>query len=297
MDNNYKLRSYKSVAQQMNQRIFTDYFYRLMLIAKARFRWYNLPNGIDEKWIERYLFTEGSALFFKDPELGFMVTRMVPAGRLNYYDEPTKVEPYAVNYQYTGPELYNNENCVIIRNNDDMIPTLPTVELYAYKLANIERTIDTNISAQKMPYIVTCSDKQRLSLKQIMRQKEDNEIVIYGDKNLDVSQIKVLDITPPIVFDRLQIQKNSVWNECMTFLGINNANMDKRERLVADEVAANDDQIGANEDVALKAREHACRLINEMWGTNIYVERRSLETASMDASKDFREEDEEVTVE
>ena len=85
----YKIKNFKSIAQHVNDRIYTDYFYRLMLISKSLFEWHNLPNGIDERWIERYLFTEGECLFFKDPNIGFMVTKLGSRGPLNYYDEPT----------------------------------------------------------------------------------------------------------------------------------------------------------------------------------------------------------------
>lgn len=274
--NNYQLIGYKSLSKALNDRILTDYFYRLMLISKALFKWENLPNGIDEKWIERYLFTEGACIFYKDPTLGFMVAKMGENGMLNAYDEPTDVFPYATNYEYTGEQLINNANCVIIRNNDDMLPTAPTIQLYAYKLTNIDRTIDTNIMAMKMPIIVKCTDKQKLSLKQAMNQRNDNEPVIYADKSLNTEEISVLKTDAPIVFDKLQIQKHAVWNECMTFLGVNNANMDKRERLVDDEVQANNEQVQASEDVMLKARERACELINKMFGTNIKVSRRNL---------------------
>lgn len=289
----YKLKGYRSVANQLNARIYTDYFYRLMLISKSLFEWHNLPNGIDEKWIERYLFTNGECLFFKDKELGFMVTKMIPVGNLNYYEEPTKVRPYAVNFVYKGETLINNEDCVIIRNNDDSIPSLPTIEIYAFKLANIERTIDTNITAQKMPTIVVCSDKQKLSLKNAIKQRDENEPVIYGDKTLDLNQIKTLNVEAPIVFDKLQIQKHSVWNECMTFLGINNSNMDKRERMITDEVSANDEQVKASEDVMLKARQRACELINQMFGLNIWVERRKLDKVVTTLSEEYEHIDEE----
>lgn len=276
----------KEVAKAVNDRVYSDYFYRLMLIARSLFEWKNLPNNIDEKWIERYLFTEGNCLFFEDPNLGYMVTKIADSGPVNCYDEPTLVTPVATNYVYSGSEpLNNNKNCVIIRNNDIMLPTAPTIQLYAYDLTNIKRTIDTNIIAQKMPMIVRCSDKQRLTLKQVINQKNDNEPVIFGDKTLDLNQIEVLKTEAPIVFDKLQIQKHEVWNECMTFLGINNANMNKRERLVTDEVEANDEQIKASEDVMLKAREKACEQINKIFGLNVQVERRRLKTPFIEESE------------
>ena len=268
--------SYKSTAKLINDRILTDYFVRLMLISRSLFKWENLPNGLDEKWIERYLFAEGSCLFYKDEKFGYMVAKLGETGPLNYYDEPTSVKPYATNYIYEGKELENNVNCIIIRNNDEMLPTAPTIQIYAYDLTNLKRTQDVNIVNLKMPTIIRCSDKQRLSLKQAINQRNDNEPTIWADKNLDLNNAEVLDLKTPIVFDKLQIQKHAVWNECMTFLGINNANMDKRERLVDDEVQANNEQVKASEDVMLKAREEACKRINKMFGLNISVRRRRL---------------------
>lgn len=273
---NYNLLSYSSIAKQLNNRVYTNYFYRLMLIARSLFKWENLPNGMDEKWIERYLFNEGNCVFFKDPNLGFMVAGIQTVGTLNCYNEPTTLRPYALNYTYPSEiPLTNYQDCVIIRNNDDSIPTFPTIQLYSFDLTNIKRTIDVNIMAQKTPTVVTLTDKQKLTFKQAIKQRDENEPVIYADKNIDLNQIKVLDIKAPIVFDKLQIQKNNIWNECMTFLGINNANTDKRERLVDDEVQANNQLIKANEDVMLKARQEACKRINEMFGLDIKVTRRT----------------------
>lgn len=291
-----KLLGYKSFSKRLNDRVLTDYYFRLMLIARALFKWENLPNGIDEKWIERYLFSEGNCMFFKDPEKGFMVTGIGETGPLNYYDEPTTIKPVAPNFVYDGPTLTNNVNAVIIRNNDDMLPTSPTIQLYAYKLTNIDRTIDTNIIAQKTPIIVKCTDKQKQSFKTAINQRNDNEPTIYADKSMNTEDIEVLDIKAPIVFDKLQIQKHAVWNECMTYLGINNANMDKRERLVDDEVQANNEQVQASEDIFLKARQKACEEINRIFGTNISVKRRNLSKDVLERMTDLEKDANDVEV-
>lgn len=291
-----RLLGYKSFSKRLNDRVLTDYYLRLMLISRALFKWENLPNGLDEKWIERYLFNEGACMFYKDPTKGFMVAQIGETGPLNYYDEPTTIRPYATNYIYEGDTLTNNVNAVIIRNNDEMLPTAPTIQLYAYKLTNIERTIDTNILAQKIPTVVKCTDKQRLSFKNAINQRNDNEPVIYADKGMNTEDITTLDIKAPIVFDKLQIQKHAVWNECMTYLGINNANMDKRERLVDDEVQANNEQVQASEDIFLKARQKACEEINRIFGTNISVKRRNLSKDVLERMESLEKDAKDVEV-
>lgn len=265
--------NFKTFAKEVNNMTFTDYFYRLMQLARTVYKWENLPNHMDEKWIEKFLFTEGRAMFFKDEEKGLMLARCTPSDTLNMYDEPTTLTPYGVNYH--NPKSYRvGEECVLIRNNDDMIPTAFSIKLFAYRLAEISRTIDINIAAQKTPTLILCSDKQRLTMKNVYNQWNGFEPVIYGDSTLDVNNISVLKTDAPIVFPELQVQKQSLWNECLTFLGINNANTEKRERLITDEVEANNSHIDLSADCMLKAREKACEQINEMFKLNVKVSLR-----------------------
>ena len=276
----YDVISMKTIAKELNDRTFTDYYYRLMLIARSVFKWSNLPNYIDEKWIERYLFTEGRCIFFNDKIKGLMIAKCTDSGELNTYDEPTLLTPFGTNYD--GKALVNGKECILIRNNDSCIPTAPTIQLFALRLAEISRTIDININNQKTPVMILCSEKQKQSMKHLFNHVTGNEPVIYGDKNLDIDSVKALKMDAPIVFDKLQIQKHTIWNECMTFLGINNANMDKRERLVDDEVQANNEQIEASVNVMLKSRENACKQINELFGTNIKVELRKMNPPTLE---------------
>ena len=277
-ESSYQLLSYKSVAQMANNMTFSYYYYKLMLIARSLFQWEGLPNNMDERWIEKYLFTSGKCIFYKDPVMGYMVAGLAQQGGINCYGDPTSVAPVAENYVYSGEQLVNGENCYIIRNNDLMLPTFPTIRLYSYKLTNLDRAIDTNVEAQKTPILVRCSDRERLSLKNAINQRRDNEPVIWATDQSNIGDmVSTLDLNAPAVFKDLQTQKHMVLNEVFTDLGINNANMDKRERMVANEVEANNEQVKASEDVMLKVREEACKQINRIFGLNISVKRRKLD--------------------
>ena len=261
-----------------NNLTFSYYYYKLMLIARALFDWENLPNNMDERWIEKYLFTSGKCIFFKDPTMGFMVAGLAEQGSINCYGDATDVYPVAENFVYAGPKLINGENCYVIRNNDLMLPNFPIVRHYAFKLTNIDRAIDTNIEAQKTPIIVRCSDKQNLSLKNAINQRRDNEPVIWTSDQANIGDmVTTLDLNAPAVFKDLQTQKHMILNEVFTDFGINNANMDKRERMVANEVEANNEQVKASEDVMLKVREEACKNINRIFGLDMKVKRRDLD--------------------
>ena len=268
----YDILNFKEMNKKLNNLTFTDYFYRLSLIALSIFKWENLPNGINERWIEKYLFDIGECMFFKDPILGFRVSKSIDKG-INIYNEPIDLEPESTGL--TKPKTYKNGiDAVLIKNNDLSIPTLPTLQLYAYRLADLTRAQDVNITAQKTPILIITSDRQKLTMKNVFNQWSGNEPVIYGDKEMNIDGVKVLKTDAPIVFDKIQIQKHQLWNEVMTFLGVNNANQDKKERLVDDEVQANNEQVKICLDVMLKARQSACMDINRIFGTNIKVNAR-----------------------
>lgn len=301
LDKNYKVIGTKNIAKRLNDYTFTDYYYRLMMLARTMFEWDGLPEGIDEKHLEKWLFLDGRCLFFKDPNNGFMIARCNDSGMYNFYDEPTQLTPFGTNYM--GNSLVNGEECILVRNNDDCVPTYPTLRLYAMRLTEIERAIDVNIKAQKTPVMIYCTDKQKQTLKLVYDKFDGNEPVIFGDKELMTVPIEAIKTDAPIVFDKLQIHKHSVMNEVMTFLGINNANQDKRERLVDDEVQANNEQIMMFANIQLKAREKACELINKKYNLHLSVKLRErgeeileeLETTHQSALSDSKGSEKEVS--
>lgn len=254
----------KTFAKNLNEMTFRDYYTRLMLIAKSIYKW-NLPNNINYKWLEDYLYENGSCVFFYDDTLGYVISGYTSCGDLNNYKEPTLIQPVMLNYE-CNRILENHIDCVIIRNNDIMMPTSTTLQLFAYRLMEITRTMDVNIKGQKTPTIVLCDDKQKMSFKRALQQINDNEDAVYGYKNFDVDSIKALKLECPIVFDKLRLEKHELLNECYTFLGINNANQNKKERLVDDEVQANNEQVEISSNVFLSSREEAVREIKLLFG-------------------------------
>lgn len=267
-----ELLSYKNFTQKLNDMTFSDYFFRLSLLSRAVFKWENLPPHMDEKWIEKFLFLDGRCMFFNDKKLGLMVSRCAESNVINMYEEPTELTPYGVGYM--GESLKVGSECILIRNNDDMIPTSFPIKLFAYRLTETTRSIDINIHAQRTPTLLTGSEQQKKTLKAIYNQWSGFEPVIFGDKALDNQEIRALKTDAPIVFPQLQTQKQCIWNECLTFLGINNANTEKKERMITNEVDANNVHIDMSASCLLKAREKACDDINKLFGTNISVKMR-----------------------
>ena len=134
-----------------------------------------------------------------------------------------------------------------------------------------------NLNAQKTPFVVLCDEKERLTFKNIMNQVHKFKYAIFGSKKLSLNSIDVLQTKSDFLLDKLQDHKNSLMNELLTFLGINNNNTDKKERLLVDEVNANNEFILVNIEHMYEERKLACELINEKFGLNITVERREVD--------------------
>ena len=263
---------------QLNEEIFLnswttiDYLNRLKEYALNMFEWINLPKTVDARFIELVLFEEGKINFFEDKLIGFLALRVNESGKQNVYNEFDKKRIYANN---GFSRVRNLRNSVTIYNNYLRTPTYTTVNLYAIRLARVTRAIDLNIEAQKTPILITCPENQKLSLKNVYEQYKGNAPVIYTDSEFNLDSIKVLKTDAPFVVDKLTLYKHDIWNEVMTFLGVNNSNQDKKERLVANEVDANDEQIEQARFNMLDARKDACKKINDMFGLNIDVKFRN----------------------
>lgn len=274
----------------LNNRTYLQYYNRLLELAINMYEWKNLPDSVDERFLELTLFSDGMAVFFRDEILGELCLQCMIGGELDVYRIPIERTAYATNgYQMR----LNNQNSVIIFNNYTHTNSMLDVEMYARRLYEIERTIDVNVKAQKTPLIVRATENQRLTMKNLYMQYNGNEPFIFGDNNLDMDAIKVLPTNAPYVADKLNILKRQIWNEALTYLGIENSNTEKKERLVSDEVNSNLGGVAAQRFCRLNARRQAANKINKMFGLSIEVDFRE-EVKEM-FKKDSGEEKKEVT--
>lgn len=270
----------------MNNASFIQYYNRLTELSVAMFEWKNLPDTIDPRFLELCLFGDGMCVFFKDDDIGFLALRTMIGGNLNVYGIPTQRTAYASN-GYN--KMLDESNSVIIFNNFLHTPSTLDVEVFARRLYEFDRTIDVNVKAQKTPILITCDESQRLTFKNIYMKYEGNEPVIFGDKNLNPNAIKVFKTDAPYNAENIYRLKTQYWNEALTYLGISNTNIQKKERMISDEVTRNMGGVIASRYCRLEPRRMACRQIVEMFP--------ELEGLDVDYREDFREIDDEFVIE
>lgn len=253
--------------QWRNRLIYDYWFNRIMELATNAYEWKNLPDTVDERFIEMGLFLKGDMVYFNDEVLGNLCLNVTVGGKFDIYNIPTKRHAYAVNgYQ----KDLTAEDSVIIYNNYLRSPSVYIADIYARRLTDIDRTIEVNVSAQKTPVLLHGSEEMRLTLKNAYAQYTGNSPVIIADRDFDLKNIQVLKTDAPMVYSSLNTLKQDVWSECLTALGIE-ASPQKKERLVTEEVSMNLGSVYAQRYTGLNARRSAAEKINAMFGTNIEV--------------------------
>lgn len=256
---------------KLNTRTYQYYYERILSIGMNCFKWKNLPDTVDERFLMYNLFIDGKMVFFHDKVLGYLCLRGSVGAGFDVYNNPLTRHAYAVNGYFK--DLGINDS-VIIWSNYLRKPEILWVELFARRLAEIERTVDTNIKAQKTPVLILSDERQRMTLKNLYMKYDGNYPFIFGDKNLSsvMQTMKAINTQAPFVADKLQAIKSQIWSEVLTWLGVSNLNLSKKERLVSDEVSSNMGAIEIEQNVRLNSLKQYCKEINKMFGLNVDVE-------------------------
>lgn len=269
-----------------------------------RFKWIGLPSSIDERFLELTLFNQALAVFYWEPKFSrYLCQRATSSGSVNMYDNPTTFTVQGngsanlsrtlnagntwkqyVDIQVdegTGEKTRSMKwrmvpsECVPIWGNYLRVPDKDIIFVFAKRLAKMDQVIDSNTEAMAFTHIVAVPEEKRHTYMNIMKERRSGHPVLFGVEGLGTdieNAIKAWPIAPdkdvPL---NLQISKSRIWNECMTLLGINNANQDKKERVVSDEVESNDDQVVSNRGIALNSRRIAVDQIRERFKLSLDV--------------------------
>lgn len=269
---------------QMNNRLYAHYYNYLTELAISMFEWKNLPDTVDERYMELCLFSQGQAIFFKDEILGFLCLNNAVQGKFNVYRIPIRRRAYAAN-GYN--KVLTDKNSVIIYNDYLRHNSMLAVRNYAEMLYDIDQTIRVNARAQKTPVLIACDESERMTMLNVYQKYDGNQPVIYGTKELKGNTLTVLKTDAPDNTKNLYELKTKYFNEALTYLGISNINIQKKERLVADEVSRMVGGTIASRYQRLEMRRKACEEINKMFGLELECNYR----------EDFREADDEIMFE
>lgn len=255
--------------QLSNWKTYQMYLREMLTLAENVFEFENLPDFIDVAFLNKKLLRDGSIAFFKDEYLGVIALPYTVMGTLDIYQRPQKIMAIAPNGSYR--RILNPDEYVIMYDNNGRYPLFLDITQYAERIALDTRTIDINILQQRTPrFWKTSSDKER-SIRDIINNVDglENTVLTYEDINLD--DIQLILEPAPYVADKIDIQKEKLWNEFLRLIGIANMNFQKKERNIKDEVLASQGGTIASRYSRFEPRQKAIKQINEKFGTNINV--------------------------
>lgn len=256
----------------MNNDTYVDYLNRMKKICLSMFEWINLPQSMNARFLEMCLFYNGQAALLYDEEYGYINTMAADGGYINIYGLPTELNCYSFRFNQRR-QLYTvdigaekSSECILVMNNYERVPTTSTISLFAYRLAEAQRTADVNIKAQRTPILILTDQKQYFTLKKTYEQYDGNTPVIFADKNLITPDaLKAIKTNADFIAQDIMDYKREIWNEFLTFMGISNLS-EKRERLISSEVDSNNELINLNLQAFLIPRKEACKQFNEKYG-------------------------------
>lgn len=243
---------------------------RMLRLASSSIQWDEFPYTVDPVYLEYCLTRNGSAIIVNEPEIGLLCGSNASTGSLDIYGYPTQ---RSVVFRNGQKAFYSPQDSVIIYNNSMRAGDYPFYKIFANDLANIDMALRVNINSQKTMPILSSSVLNALSMKNLYQDIEENQgMRIIDAESMDVEKFKAalqFDNRKSFTGDNMLEVQREIWNRALTFIGINNVNVEKRERVNTFETNSNLDEIFIMRRDRLNARERACQELREKFGLQI----------------------------
>lgn len=292
MTTNYK----PTKTEQLKAELMALYMKYWQNIATNIFEWGGFPENISSdllssEIIEKWLFEEGKAVFFKDSSLGFLCLKVNKEG-FNVVGKPTAYRAWGNGYE----KRLSPDECVFIKNNETELATKDPLQYYCECIADIELTKKLRRNAHKTPFMLETTPETELTAKNIFKQIDADEPALYRNKGRgeETTGVNVLNTGIDYINDRLNDEKNSYIADILTLLGLDNYVEDKAERVQSAEVEANQEYINQAFRASLEKRQKACEEINKKFGLNLYVkyaQGEEIEAKQQDQTEENKDEE------
>lgn len=256
-------------SQLSNFKTYLMYRRQLTTLAQNVFIYDNLPEYIDLSFLNKRLFYDGSIAFFNDEVLGLLALPYTNMAKLDLYGRPQKIRVNGMNGY--NKVIDNPNDFVIMYDNLSRQPLLLDTLQYAERLANITRTTDVNIAQQKTPRFWKVPNEYKKTISDLVNNVDGNIEQILGYENLDIRDISIICEPAPYVTDKLETEKEKIYNEFLRLIGVANQTVQKKERLITDEVQASQGGTIASRYNRFEPRRIACEQIKDKLGYDIKV--------------------------
>lgn len=255
-------------SQLCNFNSYQMYLRQLMTLAENVFEFENLPEYIDTSYLNKTLLRKGQIAFFKDDVLGILALPFITIGKLDVYGRPNKIEVYSMSdYRRT----LSKDEFIIMYDNNGRYPLYVDIIQYAERLSQMQRTMDINIAQQKTSRFWKTKTENERTVRDIINNVDGYENTVLTYDNIDLDDTQIVLQPAPYVADKIDLQKDKIWNEFLRLIGIANVSYQKKERNIKDEIQAMQGGTVASRFSRFEPRKKAIDMINEKFETDIKV--------------------------
>jgi hypothetical protein len=255
-------------SQLSNFKTYEMYRRQLLTLAENVFEFVNLPEYIDTAYLNKQLLRKGSIAFFKDEVMGLICLPYNSIGSLDVYGRPKEIQVMAKN-GYNRRLSYGE--FVIMYDNNGRYPLWLDILQYAERLGQHQRVMDINIAQQKTSRFWKTKTEKEKTIKDLVNNVDGYENTIITYDNIDLDDTTIVLAPAPYVADKVELQKDKIYNEFLRLIGIANLSYQKKERNISDEIQAMQGGTIASRYSRFEPRKRAIDEINKKFGTHIEV--------------------------
>lgn len=275
--------------------ILVNYFRRYLLQkAISVFKW-NIPEGWARNYFLYVLYCWGFVAVINTDKFGVIPQQCGLRGYNVYYQPTNAIITNPLLRGIREPEI--GTECVLLRLQPDYGGIMDLVNFYAEELALASDAISVNLLNSKLSYVFSAKNKSTAeSFKALYDQIASGQPAVVQDKNLLGDDGKpswipfVQNLSQVYITGDLLDAMRQIENMFCTDLGLPNANTSKKERLITDEVNANNVETYTRAAMWLEELQQGCKDASDMFGIELSVNWR------VDPTEEGGVEDEEQTV-
>lgn len=255
--------------RQLYRLIYGRYDFTLPVSSDKQIAW-------KHNWLRYLLFGWGSCGVFYTSRYGW-IPLPYSVLKLDVQYNPAIIQAssnYALN---RPPRGIVGLNCGIIQIYDDFYGMHDIVTHYATKLASMDKGVNVNImNASLGIYAEVGSAKESQDVKLAYKKATEGEPLVVEIKHPNKGaprEYKTMLANPKNVYlvDKFLDARRTILNQFLTDIGIDNANTDKRERLIESEVNANSEEIAIARDYIADNIQRGFDDINKISGLNLKI--------------------------
>ena len=206
--------------------LFSMLFHNSVLVDK-------LPEDLPKRYLLRVLKNRGAIAYDKITKL------FLPFSRegIDVYGLPKRY----ILIGYNGLVLVREAKDVIILRANDLEYSLEKyIENQVHKLVDYDMAIEQNLESIKtMTFAEVADQSQLLSLENLQNARKIGATLVYvNKKSLTGVELKTQSTGAQYLIDKLRQDRKECMNETLSTIGINVANVDKKERVQDAEIRA-----------------------------------------------------------